>query len=444
MATQDPHGGAITGSPAVAQVLNCEDAPWLEALLKDRSQKPKDTTTVFLYSNVHLNARTDFRSIKHRFREATYHFIVDQWNKLNPSKPPLSIRRDLPRFGTRKYNRITTEFTVPTVLAEFLATQLGAPTGETTIADWGVCGYKIGDAQPLRTFRLINIPDDWDEEITKEILKRGFNIELANMAPYSDDHGVPIYNAWNGQAFNQWIIKTNSPVMPQVPYRLDKLPGGQALEFRFLPYQTLPNVMVDIPVTQGPSQPLTTGNQGDSPSYLEIAKGLIQALGDNAQPNAPPKRRQPNPRTRKAQNKGQKENIPHQSTHIPPQEVTQPIQSRPPQGPRDPAADQGNEQPQTEAPEEQATKENSKDNECTDINNQGTDNASEQITDNQESIIEIQDTPMEGQEHEGGEKRSTEERSPSISQDLSPTKKSKRQTKPPQRMLDYETGEATA
>ena len=67
-----------------------------------------------------------------------------------------------------------------------------------------------------------------------------------------------------------------------------------------------------------------------------------------------------------------------------------------------------------------------------------------QITDNQESIIEIQDTPMEGQEHEGVDKRSTEERYPSISQELSPTKKSKRQTQPPPRMLDYEPGEATA
>ena len=152
MATQDPDGGALTGSPAVAQVLSCDEAPWLQALLKNRSKKPKDTTTVFLHSNVHLNAQSDLRSIKNRFRDPTHHFIVDQWNKLNPSKPPLSIRRDLPRFGTKESNRITTEFTIPTVLAEFLATQLGAQTGETTITDWGVCGYKIGDAQPLRTF----------------------------------------------------------------------------------------------------------------------------------------------------------------------------------------------------------------------------------------------------------------------------------------------------
>ena len=46
-------------------------------------------------------------------------------------------------------NRIATEFTIPNVLADFLATQLGAKTGETTLSDWGVCGYKIGDAQPL-------------------------------------------------------------------------------------------------------------------------------------------------------------------------------------------------------------------------------------------------------------------------------------------------------
>lgn len=190
------------------------------------------------------------------------------------------------------------------------------------------------------------------------------------------------------------------------------------------------------------------GNDDRSTSYLEIAKGLIQELENNVQPSIPPKRRQPNARTKKAPKKGQRENPPAQSTH--PQGVTQPIQSHPPEGPKEPAGDKANVQPQTEASEgeiidnpNESLKDNPKETLGTDAPNQDS-NASEQITDNQESIIEIQDTPMEGQEHEGGEKRSTEERSPSISQDLSPTKKSKRQTQPPQRMLDYETGEATA
>ena len=376
--------------------------------------------------------------------DATHHYIADQWAKLNPSEQPLSIRRDLPRFGTLRRNRITTEFTIPTVLADFLATQLGAQTGETTVADWGVCGYKIGDAQPLRSFRLINIPDDWDTETTKEILKRGFNIELASIEPYLDKNGAQIYNAWNGQAFNQWIIKTESSVMAKLPYRMNNLPGERTLEFRFLPHQLLPNVKVDIPVTKGPDPPLTTGNQGKSTSYLEIAKGLIQELENNVQPSIPPKRRQPNARTKKAPKKGQRENLPAPSTH--PQGVTQPIQSHPPEGPKEPAGDKANVQPQTEAAEGEIMdnpKDSPKDTLGTDAPNQDN-NASEQITDNQESIIEIQDTPMEGQEHEGGDKRSTEERSPSISQELSPTKKSKRQTQPPPRMLDYEPGEATA
>eukprot|EP00890_Picochlorum_soloecismus_P001528 jgi/Picsp_1/2376/NSC_05839-R1_---NA--- len=158
------------------------------------------------------------------------------------------------------------------------------------------------------------------------------------------------------------------------------------------------------------------------PTQMPFQKGDNQILGQGTQ------------------NKGQKENIPPQSTHPHPQEVTQPIQSRPPQGPRDPAADKGSELPQTEAPEEQA-KENPKDAEGTDLNNQETDNASEQITDNQESILQIQDTPMEGREHEGGHKRSTEERSPSISQELSPTKNQRRNPEPRRRMVDFTTGE---
>ena len=85
MATQDPKEGTHSGSPAVAQVLNCDEAPWLKALLKEQNQKSKDTTTVFFYSNVRLNAWTDPQPIKHRFADATHHYIADQWTKLNPS-----------------------------------------------------------------------------------------------------------------------------------------------------------------------------------------------------------------------------------------------------------------------------------------------------------------------------------------------------------------------
>ena len=46
MAAQDLTGRAQTGSPAVAQVLNCDEAPWLKALLKEQNQQSKDTNTV--------------------------------------------------------------------------------------------------------------------------------------------------------------------------------------------------------------------------------------------------------------------------------------------------------------------------------------------------------------------------------------------------------------
>ena len=440
MATHDPTGRAFTGSPPVAHVLKYGDAPWLEALLQDWDALPEGTTTVYFYSHVHLDAWTDQRPLKDRFAEATYNFLADHWTKLDPTNPPLTAQREWPRFSVRKHNRITTEFTIPTVLADFLATQLGAPTGETTIADWGVCGYKLGDAQPLRTLKLVNIPKKWDEETIRQVFKQGFEIDLCRIEPCVDRRGNQLYNTWNTKHFNQWIVRTTSSVDVQSPYRLEEIPGGQALVFRFLPHQTLPTVMVDIPVTQGPGPPLTTGNQGGQPSYLDIAKGLVQVL-ENAQPIDPKKRKQPNPRTKKAQNRGKKENIPPQPTH--PQRVTQPIQSHPPEGPKEPAGDEGIIQPQTDIPEEPA-KDNPKETECTDTNSKETNHVSEQSTDNQDSILQIQDTPMEGQENEGGDKRSTEERSPSISQELSPTKKPKRNPAPPRRMVDYETGEAAA